>query len=180
MTLQEVKVSGNRVAVIIGKGGSIKRKIEEKTETQLVIDSKEGTVTIEGEDPVNVIRTVEVIRAINRGFSPERAFVLFEDEDMLLDVMDLSGLCTTTKQLERIRGRIIGKGGRAREQMEDMTGAFISVYGKTIAIVGMVDQVKLARTAIEMLLDGLPHESVFSYLDKKKKEAKQEMLEYYY
>lgn len=180
MTVQEVKVSGNRIAVIIGKGGSIKRTIEERTETHLVIDSKEGTVTIEGEDPVNVIRTVEVIRAINRGFSPDRAFVLFEDEDMLLDIMDLSGICTTTKQLDRIRGRIIGKGGRAREQMEDMTGAFISVYGKTVSIIGTVDQVKLVRTAIEMILDGLPHESVFSYLDKKKKEAKQEILEYYY
>jgi ribosomal RNA assembly protein len=180
MTTQEVKVSGDRIAVIIGKSGSTKREIEKKTETHLLIDSKEGTVSIEGEDPVNVLRTVEVIRAINRGFSPERAFALFEDEDMLLDVMDLSGVCTTSKQLERIRGRIIGKGGRAREQMEDMTGAFISVYGKTIAIIGMIEQVKVARTAIEMLLDGLPHESVFAYLDKKKKEAKQEILEYYY
>jgi ribosomal RNA assembly protein len=31
-----------------------------------------------------------------------------------------------------------------------------------------------------MLIEGLPHESVFSFLDKKNKEAKQNMLEYYY
>jgi ribosomal RNA assembly protein len=180
MTEQEIKVLGSRIAVIIGKGGKTKREIEKKTGTALDIDSDEGSVLVEGEDPVAVLQTIEVIRAINRGFSPERAFRLLEDEDMMLDLVDLSAVCTTTKQMERFRGRIIGKEGHSREQIEDMTGTLLSVFGKTIAIIGMPEQVKLARTAIDMLLQGLPHEAVYSFLDKKRKEARQELIEYYY
>ncbi|WOF17186.1 RNA-processing protein [Methanoplanus sp. FWC-SCC4] len=180
MAIQEIKVNQNRIAVIIGKGGKTKRQIEKKTETKLTIESEEGLITIEGEDAINVMKTGEIIKALNRGFSPERAYTLLEDEDIMLDIIDLSAYCNSTKQMERIRGRIIGKEGKSREQIENMTGAEISVYGKTVAIIGEIDQVKNAAKAIEMIIEGLPHESVFSYLDKKKKEAKTNMLEYYY
>ena len=95
-------------------------------------------------------------------------------------MIDLTGLAETPQALERIRGRIIGKAGRSREQIEDMTGTYISVYGKTVAIIGFAEQIKTARTAIDMLLNGVPHETVFSFLDKKKREAKQDMLGSYY
>ncbi len=76
MTEQEIKITQDRIAVIIGKGGRTKRLIEKKTNTALDIDSVEGIVKIESEDAFAVIKTAEIIRAINRGFSPERAFVL--------------------------------------------------------------------------------------------------------
>jgi ribosomal RNA assembly protein len=180
MAEQEIKVTQNRIAVIIGKNGKTKRTIEKSTETSLKIDSEEGLVTVSGEDPVNVLNTSQIIRAINRGFSPKRALTLLDDEDMMLDIIDLTAYCNTTKQMERIRGRIIGREGKSREQIEDMTGAIMSVLGKTVAIIGEVEQVRNTRTAVEMLIEGLPHESVFSFLDKKNKEAKQNMLEYYY
>lgn len=180
MTTQEIKVPQDRIAVLIGKGGKTRRKIETKTGCSLTIDSEEGIVVVEAEDTISVLRTGEIVRAIGRGFSPERAFILLEDEDLILDVVDLSGVCTTTKQMERIRGRIIGKEGRSREQIEDLTGTLISVYGKTVTIIGLPDQIRVTRDALNMLLEGLPHQSVFAFLDKKKKEAKKDLLEYYY
>lgn len=180
MTKQEMKVPQDRVAVLIGKGGKTRRKIETKTGCTLEIDSEEGLVIVEGEDPISVLRTVEIVKAIGRGFSPERAFTLLEDEDLILDVIDLSGVCTTTKQMDRFRGRIIGKEGRSREQIEDMSGTLISVYGKTVTLIGLPEQIKVTREALNMLLEGLPHQSVFAFLDKKKKEAKHDLLEYYY
>jgi len=179
MTRQELKVSTARIGVIIGKSGSTKREIEEKTGISLRIDSEEGMVTIEGEDPVAVMTATNVVQAINRGFSPERAFRLLEDEDMMLDILDLADLSGTTRQLERLRGRIIGKAGTSRAQIEDLTSTEISVQGKTVAIVGLPDQVETARKAVEMLIQGVPHEHVYAFLDRKKKEAKQAMLEYY-
>jgi ribosomal RNA assembly protein len=178
--IQEMKVAGNRVGVLIGKGGATKKTVEEKTKTAITIDSREGTVTVEGEDTEGFLKAIDVINAINRGFSPERAFTLLDDEDLILDHIDLSQMADTTRQLDRLRGRIIGKDGRAREQIEDMTETLISVYGKTIAIIGLADRLKVARTAIDMLLSGVPHETVFSFLDKKKREAKEDMIEYYY
>ncbi|MCM2465098.1 KH domain-containing protein [Methanoculleus oceani] len=179
MTTQEIKVSTARIGVLIGKSGSTKREIEEKTGITLRIDSEEGMVTIEGEDPVGVMTATNVVSAINRGFSPERAFRLLEDEDMMLDVLDLADLSGTTRQLERLRGRIIGKAGTSRAQIEDMTSTEISVHGKTVAIIGLPDQAETARKAVEMLIQGVPHEHVYGFLDRKKKEAKQTMLEYY-
>ncbi|HNQ28556.1 MAG: polynucleotide phosphorylase/polyadenylase [Methanoregulaceae archaeon PtaB.Bin009] len=178
--MQELKVAGNRIGVLIGKGGLIKKELEEKTGTVIAIDSQEGIVRVEGEDAVPFLRAVEVIQAVNRGFSPDRAFRLLGDEDLLLEVIDLSGLADNPRQMDRLRGRIIGRDGRAREQIEHMTHTQISVMGKTIAIIGLPEQMKVARAAIDMLLEGSPHEAVFSYLEKKRQDAKQDMLEYYY
>jgi len=180
MTSQEIKVAGNRIAVIIGKGGSTRRMLERTTSTTITIDSEEGGVHVESEDPVAVVQTTQIIKAIGRGFSPERALKLLEDEDMILEIIDLSDVCSTQKQFDRLRGRIIGRGGKAREQIEDMTGTVISVYGKTVAIIGDLEQIRTTRTGIQMIIDGMPHTSVFSYLDRKKKEAKQDILGYYY
>ena len=136
-------------------------------------------MVIEGDDPVAVMTATSIIQAINRGFSPERAFRLLEDEDMMLDVIDLTDLSGTTRHLERLRGRIIGKAGTSRAQIEDMTNTQISVHGKTVAIIGLPDQNETARKAVEMLIQGVPHENVYAFLDRKRKEAKHEMLEYY-
>jgi len=180
--IQEVKIAGSRVGVLIGKGGSTKKELETKTHTTITVDSKEGLVKVESPDEfaVQMLRAVEVINAINRGFSPERAFEMIEDEDLLLDIIDLSAMADGPKQLDRLRGRIIGKDGKAREQIEDMTEVEISVFGKTVALIGYPEALKTARAAIDMLIQGVPHENVFAFLDKKKKEAKQDLISYYY
>lgn len=177
---QEFKIAGNRIGVLIGKSGATKRKIEEKTESVISIDSEEGLVTIEGEDPVRVLMAGSVVQAIGRGFSPENALQLLDDEDLIFEQIDLSGIADTPRQLDRLRGRIIGREGKAREQIEHMTATHLSVQGKTVAMIGLPEQVKDARTAIEMLLRGVPHESVFTFLDRKRKEAKADMISYYY
>jgi len=61
-----------------------------------------------------------------------------------------------------------------------MTATEISVYGKTVGIIGTIEQVKIAREAVEMLIKGVSHESVFSFLEKKRRELKQDMISYYY
>ena len=180
MPEQELKISTDRVGALIGKNGSTKRTIEEKTKTSIEIESREGDVIVRGEDADGVVTASEVVRAINRGFSPDRAFVLLANPDALLDVIDLSAIVETPQQLERVRGRVIGRAGRSREQIENMTGTSISVYGKTVAIIGDPEPVKVARTAVEMLINGVAHESVFAFLDRKKRQAKKDMLDYYY
>lgn len=180
MTSQEIKISGERIGVLIGKGGVIKKELEQKTETNIRIDSKEGIVTIESEKVEGIVAAVEVVDAINRGFSPERAFHLLKNDELILDVIDLGAIIDASRQLERVRGRIIGRAGKSREQIEDMTGTALSIYGKTIAIIGPFEQVKTARTAIEMLINGVPHEAVYAFLDKKKREAKQDLVKYYF
>jgi ribosomal RNA assembly protein len=155
----------------------MKKLIEEKSKTLLEIDSESGTVTIESsEDPLMVMRVSDLVRAIGRGFSPERALVILDDEMLMLDVMDLSKMVGTKSDMARLKGRIIGKDGKTREIMEKLSGSKVSVYGKTIALLGYPEQIRVSRAAIEMLLDGAPHGNVYSFLEKKHQELAKEEL----
>jgi ribosomal RNA assembly protein len=177
---QETRITQERIGVLIGKKGQTKHDIEEKTKTRIHIDSEEGLVLVEGEDADGFIQAVDTVRAIARGFSPERAFTLMEDSDIYLEIIELSDFDINDGKIERIRGRIIGRDGRSRSQIEDMTNTEISVYGKTVGIIGNIEQVKTAREAVEMLIKGVSHESVFTFLEKKKRELKRDMISYYY
>jgi ribosomal RNA assembly protein len=172
-----IKIPEERVGVLIGPDGSMKKLIEEKSKTLLEIDSESGTVTIESsEDPLMVMRVSDLVRAIGRGFSPERALAILDDEMLMLDVMDLSKMVGTQSDMARLKGRIIGKDGKTREIMERLSGSKVSVYGKTIALIGYPDQIRVSRAAIEMLLDGAPHGNVYSFLEKKHQELAKEEL----
>jgi ribosomal RNA assembly protein len=175
----DIKIPEERIGVLVGPGGSIKHLIEEKTKTTLEIDSETGTVSIaSAEDPLQGLRVMDLVKAIGRGFSPERALAILDDEMLMLDVLDISKMASTKSDMERIKGRIIGKDGRSREIMERLSGTKVSVYGKTVSVLGYPEQVRVARTAIEMLLDGAPHGNVYSFLEKKHQElAKEELKE---
>ncbi len=178
---QEVKIPNDRIGAIIGKGGSTRRSLEKQLQVTLDVDSQSGLVEMtNNEDVIHEIRSMEVIKAIGRGFSPERALKLLDDDEMILDIIDVGDIADTPEKLARIRGRIIGREGKAREQIENMTGTLISVYGKTVAIIGMPDQMTDAHTAISMLINGSEHNTVFNFLDRKRKEAKMDMMTYYY
>ena len=166
-----IKIPADRIGVLVGPSGSVKSMLEEKTGAEMVLDSDTGAVEIvTGEDPIMAMRLAEIVRAIGRGFSPERAYPLLEDEMLMLDIIDLSRVCNTKSDMARIKGRIIGKDGRTREITEKLTGVGISVYGKTVGIIGSPEQIRIARAAIEMLMDGAPHGAVYGYLEKKNQE----------
>ncbi|MDD1749103.1 MAG: KH domain-containing protein [Methanothrix sp.] len=173
----DIKIPEERIGVLVGPGGSMKHLIEEKTKTNLEIDSETGTVSIaSAEDPLQGLRVMDLVRAIGRGFSPERALAILDDEMLMLDVLDLAKMVGTKNDMERIKGRIIGKDGRTREIMERLSGAKVSVYGKTVALLGYPEQIRIARNAIEMLLEGAPHGNVYSFLEKKHQELIKEEL----
>lgn len=178
--MTHIKVPKDRIGAIIGPKGRVKQIIEDKSTAVLDIDSEEGTVEIiPGEDPVGAMKAEEVINAIGRGFNPDKTFSLFDDDILMLEVIDISKHANTQKDLLRLKGRIIGKGGKTREIAERLIGVKISVYGKTVSIIGTPEQNQIARTAIEMLIEGAAHGSVYSYLEKKRQELLQSQLDYY-
>jgi len=119
----------------------------------------------------------DIIHAIGRGFSPERALRL-SDEECVLDILDLTEYVGDSERaLTRYKGRIIGKEGRTRKIIEELTGASISVYGKTISLIGTFNQNAIAREAVEMILRGSNHSTVYKFLERKKVELKKEAIE---
>ncbi len=174
---EHIKIPLERIAVLVGPKGSIKELIEEKATASLNIDSQSGDVEIsEAKDPIKGLRASEVVHAIARGFSPEKALRLLDDDLLMLETIDLSNVARTEKDLQRLRGRIIGKDGKTREVFEDLTNVRISVYGKTICLIGYPEHNAVARAGIEMLLKGSTHGPVYNFLEKKKSELKRSDL----
>lgn len=174
---QYMKIPKDRIAVIIGSGGKIKKDIERRMEAEFVIDSSNGNVEFPNKgDPIQKMRCIDVVKAIGRGFSPEKAFEMFDDELLMLDIIDLSEVTNTQKELMRLKGRIIGKGGKTREIAERLIGVRISVYGKTVSIIGTPEQNQIMRTAIDMLINGVNHGTVYSFLEKKHQEMLKKQL----
>ena len=174
---EHIKIPLERIAVLVGPKGSTKEFIEEKSTASINIDSQSGDVEIsEAKDPIKGLRAREVVHAIARGFSPEKALRLLEDELLMLETIDLSNVARTEKDLQRLRGRIIGKDGKTREVFEDLTNVRISVYGKTICLIGYPEHNTVARAGIEMLLKGSAHGPVYTFLEKKKSELKRSDL----
>lgn len=173
--IEFLKIPRERVAVLIGQKGETKNLIEQLTKTKLIIDSSAHTVRIETSEeagPLSIWKTKYIVTAIGRGFSPKNALALLEDE-VLLEVIDLKNIFDSEKSQARIKGRIIGEKGKTRKIIEELSEAKISVYGDTVAIVGDQMQLKIAKRAIEMLIEGASHTSVYRYLNKKKQELKQ-------
>lgn len=164
----ELHIPKERVAVLIGKKGATRKSIEKLTKTRIVV-AKEGDVAIEGEDNLNVFLTTAIIKAIGRGFNPEIAKTLWS-EDKYFEIVPIKQKAhDSEKKLLRIRSRIIGSEGLARKNIEMMTNTSISVYGKTIAIIGSHEDVLLAKQAVEKLIYGSKHGNVYKYIEKQRK-----------
>ena len=115
-----------RIGALIGKDGETKESIEKTAGVKLTIDSESGEVIIEDSnaDAINSLKAEEIIKAIGRGFSPKRAFRLWDD-DAIFEVIDLKDYYGKKENRIRIaRGRIIGTEGKARKTIEDFTGTY--------------------------------------------------------
>jgi len=171
MDTQELKIPVDRIAVLIGKNGDTKRRLEKKMHVEIEVHSQEGDVFIHGEDSVAVFETQNVVKAIARGFNPEIAELLF-DENYSFDLLTVPELIgNSKKKMARLKGRVIGQEGKARKMVESLTQCYISVYGKTIGVIGKIEDVPVARQAIEMILEGAPHGNVYKWLEDKRRET---------
>ena len=163
--------------MIIGKSGKTKRHIEKKCHVDLNIDSETGEVMVTSnkiDGNISPFKAVEIVTAMGRGFSPENALRLLQGENSLhiIDLREFGG--KSPDQIERIKGRIIGENGTARVNMENLTNATISVYGRTVGIIGEPNQLRLAVDAIASLSSGCMHGPVYSKLEAAKRKEKSE------
>jgi ribosomal RNA assembly protein len=174
-----LRIPNDRIAVLIGKSGNVKSKIEQLCYVTLDIDGETGEVfikTVGNVDRIQPFKAMEIVTAIGRGFSPEHAMNLLKGENALhvIDLRDFAGKSNTN--IERIKGRIIGEGGKARKNLENLTGTFISVYGKTVSIIGDTSKLRLVVDAISSISSGSMHGAVYTKLEAANRKNKQEKM----
>lgn len=178
---QTVKIPIDRVGALVGKEGMVKSEIEKRCSVSLEIDGESGDVRVsydtdslkEG-DP---FKAQEVVTAIARGFSPQRAFALFEENKVLstIDLRQYSG--KSENSLARIKSRLIGSDGKARKLIEQLSGTAISIYGHTVSIIGDSDKSKVAADALVKIASGGTHKAAYQMLQKYRSKQKLERLQ---
>ncbi|MBO3802660.1 MAG: RNA-processing protein [Candidatus Brockarchaeota archaeon] len=176
-----VRVPVDRVGVIVGREGAVKKKIESLFNAKLVIDGSTGEIEVQFDpsvtDPVKIEKLRALLNAVGIGFSPPKALRLSED-DAFLEIIDLHELVGKSPQeLERVKGRIIGKRGRAWKNIEEMTGTSLSVHGRYVGIIGGLEGSEVAKNAIMMLVEGKQHKTIYKYLERMRRELKRRSLE---
>ena len=162
-----LRIPKDRLPVLIGTKGATKKQIEEELGVQMRIDSEEGDVQVFGDEALPLFAAREIIKAIGRGFNPEVALTL-RKPDFALEIVDLKEHASTKKAMIRKRGRVIGQGGKSRRTIEGLTDTSISVYGKTISIIGRIEDVSAARRAVEDLLGQATHSAVYKQLEQRR------------
>ncbi|MCW4047923.1 MAG: KH domain-containing protein [Candidatus Bathyarchaeota archaeon] len=177
-----VRIPKERVGVLLGSDGKVKQQIEEKLMVELQVESDSGGVMIalsdKATDPSLLLKAKDVVTAIGRGFAPEHAFRLVRDEDSIFDLIDLRQIFGRSESdIKRVKGRIIGANGKTRKLIEELTEANVVVYGHTVGFIGTFEQVDVARNAVQMLISGSQHNTVYRYLQRKRSEFKKQKLQ---
>ena len=112
----------------------------------------------------------EIIKAIGRGFNPEIALLLL-NEDICFELIDLKNIIGKSKaKLSRIKSRLIGTQGKCRKLIEKICKVHICIYGRTVGVIGKIENVHIARAAIRDILKGAPHGPVYRTIEERTSE----------
>ncbi|MHA2089838.1 MAG: KH domain-containing protein [Candidatus Kariarchaeaceae archaeon] len=175
---QFLRIPLKRIGVVIGKGGSNRTTIEEKTLSKIIIDSDTGEVEIrarpELEDPVQLLNARDIVKAIGRGFSIQQSMKLVED-NYYLEIIRLKPMVgPQPTQMRRVKSRIIGSGGKTKESIEELTGCSLVVLGGTVSLIGEFERIANAKDAVVNIINGFQVENVISQLEELKRETNKE------
>lgn len=181
VSYQSIKIPQERVGVLVGKNGAVKNEIEKRCDVSLEIDGESGDVRLSYSsralDTGDPFKAQEVISAIARGFSPQRAFALF-DGGKTLSTIDLRQFShKSARSLARIKSRLIGSDGKARKLVEQLSGAAVSIYGHSVSIIGEPDKSRVAEEAILKIASGGTHKAAYQMLQKFRSKQKLERLQ---
>src|SRR5438445_6278970 len=168
------RISAERIGVLIGPDGVTKNRLQREAGTRIAVASSTGEGTIDetaAVDPVLALKARDIVQAMARGFSEDRAFRLL-GEDAYLEVLDIKDFAHSKNRVGQIRARVIGTRGKTRRIVEELTGVDMSVFGHTVALIGGSFEMAIAREAVFMLLRGSEHKTVYRFLERKRADIK--------
>lgn len=140
-------------------------------ELDVKISFENESVIITGENGLNILKAKQIIAAFGRGFSFEDSLLLL-NENYVLEIINVKDYAKSRNRQIELKGRVIGEKGKAKRMIEDFTDTKISVYGKTISIIGDYENVEIAKRAVQMLLEGRMHSTVMRFLEIEKAKRK--------
>jgi len=113
---------------------------------------------------------IEVLEAVNLGFSVDRALEL-KREGVILQSVYIKDL-TKRNDLDRVRGRIIGTGGRTLKTLQKLTNCDLAMNDNEIGIIGDTKEIEDAIQAVTSLVQGSKQGNVYSRLERHRKKKR--------
>lgn len=158
-----VRIPKKQINLLKKNNQKLKKYFEETTDVKLNINDG---VSFDTNDPIFAMSLQQVLKAFGRGFAMRDALDLLDDK-YGLEIIDITEYVGKSKsRLMTMRGRIIGTEGKTKKTIENYTDTKIAVAGKTVSIIGEWRKIKIARRAIEMLLQGAMHPTVYKWLEQ--------------
>ncbi|ABP94828.1 MULTISPECIES: KH domain-containing protein [Metallosphaera] len=142
---------------------------------EIIYDEKVKNFIVDpkNQNPYQALKVVSVIRAIGLGVSVSDALKLM-GEEVMMDVIDLKEISNSRDNMTRVKGRIIGEGGKTKKIIQEYTGVSVVISGHYITLLGNYEQIPIAKKALELLVKGREHSTVYRYLDR----AEQQLIRY--
>ena len=148
----------------IGRIKKAQKELEKALDVKLTF-AKDG-IRIEGKEEFNEYIALQAIEALNMGFNVKSAIKL-KDPDYMLEIINIKKH-TRPSRLVTIKGRLIGKEGKALVTLSELTGCDLRIKDYDLGIIGKTSDIKFAVNALVNLIHGSPHSNVYSYLEKSR------------
>lgn len=148
-----------------------KTELEEKLDIKITIQGRK--VTIIGSQ-IEEYEASLVLDAINLGFSARKALQL-KDESKIFRVLNIKNL-TRKKNLQNVRARIIGREGKTKRTIENITNSDIVIKDNEIGIIADAESIEDTITGISNLIRGTKEANTYRYLEKINTKRKRESL----
>lgn len=138
-----------------------KKKLEEILEVKI---TNRGTeVYLEG-SPEKEYTAEKVIKALDFGF-PYSVATEIKTDDLAFEILNIKNY-TNKKDLARIRGRVIGTGGKTLKTISTLSNCYLELKDNNIGIIGEYEFIKYAEEALISLIKGTKTGNVYAYLEK--------------
>jgi len=138
-----------------------KKRLEEKLDVKITNKGKE--IFINGKSTDEYIAE-KIIDALNFGF-PFSTAMLIKEADFIFEIINIKDY-TKRKDLKRIKARIIGKGGRTLQTLNQLTKCHFELKDNQVGIIGSPEHLANGQEAVISIIKGAKQSNVYSFLEK--------------
>lgn len=146
-----------------------KKELEDKLGVKIIV--KGVNVTVSGRE-VDEYFASRVLEAVDYPFLIEDALLL-KNDDFMFEIIPIKEY-TRRSDLSTIKARLIGKKGKTKRVLENLSESEIAIKGNNVAVIGPVEHFAEARQAIISLIQGSKQGSVYSKLERHNRDRKKE------
>ncbi|MGC8662326.1 MAG: KH domain-containing protein [Candidatus Micrarchaeia archaeon] len=163
--MEQILIPSKRMEILKKHIGELSRVLNCKIRI-----NEENEVVLDG-GAYEEYNAKNVVTAIGGGFDVDAALRLINDGYFFKSI-NLKEIFKNRENIIRIEGRVIGREGKSKIYIEEVSGAKISVFGSNISIIGTDVEIKIAESAIYALIEGDTHRKAYRIMEMTKKKMK--------